>query len=263
MLLNSQKEEKADQWEVIEFPAIMPSGQPMWPQYWKLEDLEAVKASAGVNKWNAQYMQNPTSEEGAIVRREWWNIWEDEEPPPVDYIIQSYDTAFSKKESADYSAITTWGVFRPSDDAPDSIILLDSKKGRWDFPELKSIAYDEYQIWSPDMVLIEAQSSGTPLTQELRMMGIPVINFRPSRGNDKVTRMHSVAPMFEAGMVWAPDMGFAEELIEECASFPFSEHDDLVDSMTQALMRFRQGNFIALDSDEIMEDNGPINRTYY
>ena len=154
-------------------------------------------------------------------------------------------------------------MFRPGDDAPDSIILLDSKKGRWDFPELKSIAYDEYQIWSPDMVLIEAQSSGTPLTQELRMMGIPVINFRPSRGNDKVTRMHSVAPMFEAGMVWAPDMGFAEELIEECASFPFSEHDDLVDSMTQALMRSRQGNFIALDSDEIMEDNGPINRTYY
>ena len=262
-LIKRMSEDSADQWEVLELPAILDSGKPLWPEYWKIEELEAVKASIPAAKWNAQYMQNPTSEEGAIVRREWWNIWEDEEPPPVDYIIQSYDTAFSKKESADYSAITTWGVFRPSDDAPDSIILLDSKKGRWDFPELKGIAYDEYQIWSPDMVLIEAQSSGTPLTRELRMMGIPVINFRPSRGNDKVTRMHSVAPMFEAGMVWAPDMGFAEELIEECASFPFSEHDDLVDSMTQALMRFRQGNFISLDSDEVMEDNDFTNRVYY
>ena len=113
------------------------------------------------------------------------------------------------------------------------------------------------------MVLIEAQSSGTPLTQELRMMGIPVINFRPSRGNDKVTRMHSVAPMFEAGMVWAPELAFAEELIEECAAFPYSENDDLVDSMTQALMRFRQGNFISLDSDEVMEDNPIRDHIYY
>ena len=262
-LIKRMGEDNADQWEVLELPAILDSGKPLWPEYWQIEELEAVKASIPVAKWNAQYMQNPTSEEGAIVRREWWQLWEHDEPPPVEYIIQSYDTAFSRKESADYSAITTWGVFQPTDDAPESIILLDSKKGRWDFPELKTIAYDEYQSWSPDMVLIEAQSSGTPLTQELRMMGIPVINFRPSRGNDKVTRMHSVAPMFEAGMVWAPELAFAEELIEECAAFPYSENDDLVDSMTQALMRFRQGNFISLDSDEVMEDNPMRDHIYY
>ena len=262
-LIKRMGEDNADQWEVLELPAILDSGKPLWPEYWKIEELEAVKASIPVAKWNAQYMQNPTSEEGAIVRREWWQIWEHEDPPAVEYIIQSYDTAFSKKQSADYSAITTWGIFRPSDDAPESIILLDSKKGRWDFPELKSIAYDEYLTWNPDMVLIEAQSSGTPLTQELRMMGIPVINYRPSRGNDKVTRMHSVAPMFESGIVWAPEMGFADELIEEAASFPYSEHDDLVDSMTQALLRFRQGNFITLDSDELMEDNEPREHVYY
>mgnify|MGYP001194005999 CR=1 FL=1 len=262
-LIKRMGEDNADQWEVLELPAILDSGKPLWPEYWQIEELEAVKASIPVAKWNAQYMQNPTSEEGAIVRREWWQLWEHDEPPPVEYIIQSYDTAFSRKESADYSAITTWGVFQPTDDAPESIILLDSKKGRWDFPELKTIAYDEYQSWSPDMVLIEAQSSGTPLTQELRMMGIPVINFRPSRGNDKVTRMHSVAPMFEAGMVWAPELAFAEELIEECAAFPYSENDDLVDSMTQALMRFRQGNFISLDSDEVMEDNTMRDHIYY
>tara|TARA_R100000900_G_scaffold140822_1_gene121492 strand:+ start:733 stop:1821 length:1089 start_codon:yes stop_codon:yes gene_type:complete len=133
MLLNSQKEEKADQWEVIEFPAIMPSGEPMWPQYWKLEDLEAVKASAGVNKWNAQYMQNPTSDEGALIKREWWMDWESEEMPILEHVIQSYDTAFLKKQTADYSAITTWGVFRETEDSPQCLMLIDAIKGGMSF----------------------------------------------------------------------------------------------------------------------------------
>jgi len=110
-------EEKADQWEIIEFPAIMPSGKPCWPEYWKLEDLLAVKASAGISKWNAQYMQDPTAEEGAIIKREWWRDWEEEYIPPLEHVIQSYDTAFMKKETADYSAITTWGVFHLNEDS--------------------------------------------------------------------------------------------------------------------------------------------------
>ena len=202
-------------------------------------------------KWNAQYQQNPTSEEGAIIKREWWNTWTKDDPPACHYVIQSYDTAFSKKESADYSAITTWGVFNPGDGMADAIILLNADRGRWDFPELKAVAQEAYREYKPDMVLIEAQSSGTPLTQELRMMGIPVVNYRPSRGNDKMTRVHSASPVFESGLVWAPDHLFAEDVIEECASFPFGEHDDYVDSMTQAILRFRQGNFITLHSDEV------------
>jgi len=121
-LINAQKNENADQWEVIEFPAILPNGKPVWPEYWKLEDLESVKASAGVAKWNAQYMQNPTSEEGALIKREWWKNWELEHMPVVEHTIQSYDTAYLKKETADYSAITTWGVFRPNEDAGPQII---------------------------------------------------------------------------------------------------------------------------------------------
>ena len=159
MLLNSQKEEKADQWEVIEFPAIMPSGEPMWPQYWKLEDLEAVKASAGVNKWNAQYMQNPTSDEGALIKREWWMDWESEEMPILEHVIQSYDTAFLKKQTADYSAITTWGVFRENEDSPQCLMLIDAIKGRYEFPELKRIAYDQYMYWKPETVLVEAKAA--------------------------------------------------------------------------------------------------------
>ena len=97
--------------------------------------------------------------------------------------------------------------------------------------------------------MIEAKASGMPLTQELRQIGIPVVTYTPSKGNDKHVRVNSVAPLFEAGQVWAPDERWAEEVIEECAAFPYGEYDDLVDSTTQALLRFRQGNFINLESD--------------
>jgi predicted phage terminase large subunit-like protein len=247
-LLNAQSEPKADQWEVVEFPAIMPSNTPVWPNYWKLEELEAVKASLSESKWQAQWQQNPTSEEGSIIKREWWKVWEEEDIPDLIHIIQSYDTAFSKKETADFSAITTWGVFYPKFKGPH-LILLDVKKGRWDFPELKKIALEEYKYWEPETIIIEAKASGTPLTHELRQIGVPVVNFTPSKGNDKHVRVNSVAPLFEAGKVYYPDKRWAEEVIEECAAFPYGEHDDLVDSTTQALMRFRQGNFINLPDD--------------
>lgn len=245
-------------------PAVFEdSGNVLWPEFWKKEELDAVKASIPVSKWNAQYQQNPTSEEGAIIKREWWQLWEAEDPPACHYVIQSYDTAFSKKETADYSAITTWGVFSPQEGMGDAIILLDAQKGRWDFPELKSVAQEQYVEFNPDMVLIEAQASGTPLTHELRAMGIPVVNYRPSRGNDKMTRVHAASPVFEAGMVWAPDRVFADEVIEECAAFPFAPHDDYVDTTTQAILRFRQGNFINLYSDEDEEEVYRDRRAYY
>ena len=245
------KDPLADQWEVVELPAIFEDGTPCWPEFWSLEDLTAVRASIPVSKWNAQYQQNPTGEENAIIKREWWRCWEKEKVPQLEYVIQSYDTAFSKRETADYSAITTWGVFYPNEGGSGpNLILLDSKKGRWDFPELKQVALDSYKFWEPDTVIVEAKASGMPLTHELRNMGIPVVNFTPSRGNDKVSRVHSVSPLFEAGMVWAPDETWADEIIEEVAAFPNGEHDDLVDSMTQALMRYRQGNFVQLPTDD-------------
>ena len=253
----------ADQWEIVEFPAILPSDKPLWPEFWKKDDLVKVKASLPVAKWNAQWQQNPTAEEGAIVKKEWWQTWEKEEIPSVKYIIQAYDTAFSKKESADYSAITTWGVFENEQTGADNVILMDARRGRWNFPELKEIAAEEYEYWEPDMVIIEAKASGQPLTDELRATGIPVMNYTPSKGRDKITRMHTVAPLFEAGMVWAPTRKFSEEVIEECLAFPYGEHDDFVDSMTMALIRFRQGGFIELEGENDNEDYYPRKREYY
>jgi|TARA_R100000084_G_scaffold87815_1_gene42118 predicted phage terminase large subunit-like protein len=254
----------SDQWEVVEFPAILPSDKPLWPEFWEKDALLSIKASLPVAKWSAQWQQEPTSAESAIVKREWWKMWEKEDIPQIKYIMQSYDTAFSKKESADYSAITTWGVFQPEEGGPDNIILMAAERGRWNFPELKEHAYQEYEYWEPDMVLIEAKASGTPLMDELRLRGIPALSYSPNKGNDKITRMHMAAPMFEAGRVWAPaDKKFAEEVIEEVASFPYGDHDDFCDSMTMAILRFRQGGFIFLDGEDDEEDYIPERREYY
>jgi predicted phage terminase large subunit-like protein len=263
LLAAQAKDELTDQWELVEFPAVI-NDKPMWGNFWDMAGLDKVKASIPLTKWQAQWMQAPTSEEGAIIKREWWRKWEEEDIPKLQYVIQSYDTAYSKKETADYSAITTWGVFEPEEDAKPNLILLDAKRGRWNFPELKKKAMEEYKYWEPEAVLIEAKASGLPLTHELQKSGIPVINYTPSRGNDKHSRVNSVAPLFESGAIWAPNKKFAEEVIEECAAFPFGDNDDYVDSTTQALMRYRQGYFVSLDDD--FEDEKKIKvegRQYY
>jgi predicted phage terminase large subunit-like protein len=271
LLANQSSDPMADQWEVVEFPALLPSGRPLWPEFWDKDALLSIKASLPLGKWAAQWQQQPTSEGSAIVRKEWWRQWEKEKIPPLKYIIQAYDTAFSKKETADYSAITTWGIFEPEEGTRDNIILLDAQRGRWNFPELKEVAFEEHQYWEPDMVIVEAKATGKPLIDELRARGIPALGFSPGRragggGVDKTTRMHMVSPLFEAGLVWAPeDKRFAEEVIEEVTSFPNGDHDDFCDSMTLALIRFRQGGFVTIHDEEQLDfaDQVPRKREYY
>ena len=250
-ILKASLDRDGDEWEVIEFPAILPSGNPLWPEFWNINELEALRTELPLSKWQAQYQQQPTSEEGAIIKRDWWKIWEPDRPPACEFIIQSWDTAFTKNERSDYSACTTWGVFHLDENPDDAhIILLDAFKKRMEFPELKEAAYRSYQEYEPDAFIIEAKASGAPLIYELRKMGIPVQEFTPTRGNDKISRINSVSDLFASGKVWAPATRWAEEVMEEMASFPNSDHDDLVDSSTQALIRFRKGGFIRLETDE-------------
>ena len=270
LLAQQSSDPMSDQWEVVEFPAILPSDDPLWPEFWEKDALLSIKASLPVGKWSAQWQQQPTSAESAIVKREWWKLWEKEKIPPVKYILQAYDTAFSKKETADYSAITTWGIFDDEETGREAIILMDAQRGRWNFPELKEVAFEEHQYWEPDMVIVEKKATGGPLIDEMRKRGIPAVGFSPGRragggGIDKTTRMHLVSPLFESGVVWAPqDKKFADEVIEEVASFPVGDHDDFVDSMTLALMRFRQGGLITIHAEEDDdEDFIPRKREYY
>ena len=251
-VLKAAAQRSGEDWEVIEFPALFEGDKPLWPEFWSVEELVALRSELPVGKWMAQYMQSPTSDVSAIIKREWWKQWEEEHPPYCEFVIQSWDTAFTKSERADYSACTTWGVFYHPDDTgitQANIILLNSVKKRMEFPELKAKAYEAYKEWDPDALIVEAKASGAPLIYELRAMGIPVQEFVPSKGNDKIARMNAVADIFASGRVWVPQTRWADELVEEVASFPSGEHDDLVDSMTQALLRFRKGGFLSLPSD--------------
>jgi len=252
-ILKNAGKDGVDQWEIIDFPAIMPSGVPLWPAFWSKDALEALKAELPVSKWEAQYQQNPTSEEGAIIKRDQWSIWDKDTPPQCEYIIQSWDTAFEKNNRADYSACTTWGVFQHPNKTGDmrpNIILLDAFKQRMEFPELKKMALELWQEWEPDTLIVEKRAAGAPLIYEMRKMGIPLSEFTPGKGNDKISRVNAISDLFASGVVWCPETRWAEEVMDEMASFPNGDHDDLVDSSSQALMRFRQGGFISIDSDE-------------
>jgi len=259
IIKNSEKDGVND-WEVIDFPAILPSGTPLWPAFWKKEELEALKAELPVAKWEAQYQQNPTSEEGAIVKRDQWRIWEKDEAPACDFIIQSWDTAFETNNRADYSACTTWGVFNYPDakgNIKTNIILLDAFKRRMEFPELKKKAFEMWKEWEPDTLIVEKRAAGAPLIYEMRKIGIPVSEYTPHKGNDKIARVNAISDLFASGIVWCPDTRWADEVMEEMASFPNGDHDDLVDSSSQALMQFRKGGFVSIDTDE---EDEPIYR---
>jgi predicted phage terminase large subunit-like protein len=240
-----------EQWDVIEFPAILPSGKPLWPEFWTLGELTALREELPNSKWQAQYQQNPVGNESAIVKRDWWQWWDKEDPPRCEYILQTWDTAFEKNNRADYSAGTTWGIFKNEEDNNSShIILLNTYKKRVEWVELKRDVLNEYNEYEPDGLLIEKKASGAPLIYELRSMGIPVQEYTPSKGQDKIARLNSVSDIIASGKVWVPRTRWAEELVDEIAAFPSGEHDDLVDATTLALMRFRQGGFLRLPIDE-------------
>jgi predicted phage terminase large subunit-like protein len=265
--LKKRMKKGGEKWEIIEFPAFDPpdSEIPLWPEFWSAEELIATRDTLSPQQWAAQYLQNPISETSAIIKRDWWQVWNSDEPPECEFVIQSWDTAFSQKTSANYSACTDWGVFYSTTDDGQkraNVILLDAFRERMEFPDLKREAIRRYKKRKPDCFIVEAKATGPPLIYELRAMGIPVTEFTPVRGskaapNDKVARVNSISDLFRSGIVWRPDRRWAEDVAEEFAAFPSGETDDFVDSGTQALMRFRQGGFLPMDTDmkdEVMKN---------
>lgn len=261
ILDHSIRNEDADQWEVVEFPAIFEDeiekeedGSPvirsLWPEFWPVQELLAKKATMDPRYWSSQYLQNPTSEEGALIKSGWWQIWEEASPPSCDFIIMALDSAQETNNRADYNALTTWGVFMNEKTQNYNIILLNAIKQRMEYPDLKKLVLEEYKEWSPDAFIVEKKSSGSVLFQEMRHMGVPVGEFTPGKGQDKVARVNAVSDLFSSGIVWMPDMRWAREVREEANDFPSGKNDDLVDSLTLALLRFRQGGFIRLPNDE-------------
>jgi len=250
MIVNQMgKEEDVDQWEIVEFPAIL-NDKPLWGDFWSLEELLGKKAGMDPRYWQAQYMQDPVSEEGALLKREWWQIWEEDDPPKCEFIIMSLDAAQETNNRADYNALTTWGVFFNEETNNYCVILLNAIKKRMEYPDLKAMVLEEYKEWEPDAFIVEKKSNGSALYQEFRRMGVPIGEFTPGKGQDKIARVNAISALFQGGIVFAPDRRWAREVIEECNDFPSGTNDDLVDSTTLALMRFRQGGFIRLPNDE-------------
>ena len=248
------EEGSTEEWEIVEFPAIIEdkdgNEKPLWPEFWSIEELKSKRSVLDIRYWNAQYLQNPTSEEGALIKREWWKTWDKEDPPSCEFIIMALDAAQETNNRADYNALTTWGVFFNEETSNFNIILLNSIKQRLEFPDLKEMVLREYKEWEPDAFVVEKKSNGAALYQEMRRMGLPLGEFTPGKGQDKISRVNAISDLFKSGIVWAPDRRWAKEVIEECNDFPSGANDDLVDSTTLALARFRQGGFIQLPSDE-------------
>jgi predicted phage terminase large subunit-like protein len=249
-----ERSDEVDRWEVVEFPAIKDDGTALWPEFWDVEELLAKKAALDIRYWNAQYLQNPVSEEGALIKREWWKTWDKEIAPSCEFIIMSLDAAQETNNRADYNALTTWGVFFNEESNNYNIILLNAIKKRLEFPELKKLVLEEYKEWQPDAFMVEKKSNGAALYQELRRMGVPAGEFTPGKGQDKISRVNAISDLFASGIVWAPEHRWAKEVIEECNDFPSGTNDDLVDSTTLALLRFRQGGFIKLPNDDQEDD---------
>ena len=286
LLTRMEKDPLAEQYEYIEFPALLYEEgyegndthilDSLWPEYWDKESMLAVKRSISPHLWNAQYMQHPTGKGSTIIPKEYIKRWPaDKRLPDVEFLLHSYDPAFEQKESQDPTGFTKWGAFRPVgiidgkryDGSRLHFICLGSLKKRLDFPELKRMAISQYRVDKPDTVVIEKRASGLPMVQELQRAGLFVETFTPHRGTgDKAARLNAVASMFEEGLVWVPDGPmWAEELVEDLVGFPNMEDDDLVDSTTIALNRFKRGNLVSFNTDDEDEDEDrlPRQRRYY
>jgi predicted phage terminase large subunit-like protein len=261
LIKDSASNEGGDKYETFEFPAILNEGtdneKSIWPEQWSVESLQQTRASMHhiMWQWYAQYQQNPTAAEAAIIKRDWIRWWKEERPPTIDFIVQAFDTALTTKNRSDYSVCHTWGVFTNEQDSSSNVILLNKVKGKYEFPELKAMAHEQYQEWDPDSVIVEAKASGQPLIDEMRRSGIFVQDFSPGKGQDKIARLNAVADMFASGHVWFPETSWAAATVEEILAFPAGEHDDEVDTMTLALQRIRKGGLLRLSTDK--DDNTP------
>jgi predicted phage terminase large subunit-like protein len=285
--LLKQQEDMSDYeiipWEVVKIPAWLdeeaselldlPQGHSYFPE-WKPDhvlqiDENEIKASNGARYWNALYMQDPTPEEGGLIKKRWLQDWNESEPPTCDFIIQTYDTAFSTRTTADFSVIQTWGIFHLYDqdeggyeNFASNLILLGNIKGRFEYPELRRLTQKLYNKHKPDVCMVEKKASGQSLIQDMRRAGLPVLEYNPDR--DKVARVYAASPLMEAGRLWIPKgKKWADDLIEELIRFPNAAHDDQVDALTMAVHYLKESWHLTHPDDPEYEDQPKEKRATY
>ena len=229
--------------------------------------------------FEAQIQQNPSAKGGNILKEEHWREWEEPELPNISYIIQSYDTAFEEDEESDYSARTTWGVFEYEERLNPKLpwtakykgqkrmclLLMERMNKRMEFPVLRENAMEAAELWKPDKILIEKKASGHSLAQELRRAGLPVARIRVQ--DSKFVRAHAASLVLERGCVFYVKRNWAQEVITQCGNFPADDHDDMVDTVTMALMWLRKRWSTGYldeddDNDNLMKYSTKPVRTY-
>ena len=280
-------------WKVIAIPAILdsysagllglPVGHSYWPEFWTDAMLLEKRTDKAFSEaaWNALYMQNPVPEEGNIFKENLFQFWSDNDPPALDYIVVSVDTAFSTREKADFSAYTVWGVFKDVEEdlagqelLVSNMILLEAEEGRWEFPELCLKMREINDVYQPDTFVVEKKASGQSLIQEMRRRNFPVTEYIPDK--DKISRAHACTPFMEAKRIWVPAVrldddttrprSFAEDLIHQAIQFPFAAHDDLTDTFTQAILWMRDSFAVShpeYDEDEELEAQSAVRFSYW
>jgi predicted phage terminase large subunit-like protein len=232
-------------------------GELLWPERFGEKELSTLERGLGSYAAAGQLQQRPSPKGGGILKSSWWVPWEKENlPDNIEYVIQSWDTAFETKESSSFSARTTWGVFKHQ--GYDCAIVLEAWYDKVSYPELRKLAQEAYDDWEPDAVLIEKKASGQSLLQDLRMAGVPVLAYSPDR--DKEARAHAASALLEDGRIFYPKRKWAEDLISICAAFPAHPNDDIVDTCTQAWLRLRKGWFLGHTEDPDEDDHQEAQR---
>ncbi len=257
------------------FRVPLKKGQKIWedwrtkpdellnPERYGPEEMAKLAAELTEKAFEAQIQQNPSIESGNIIKSHHWRKWEEEQLPPVEMVLQFYDTAFEEDEEADFTARTTWGIFEWEEELNPSLpwsakyrgqrrlcaILLERFNERVNFPDLRAEAMASAEKWKPDRIIVEKRASGHSLAQELRRANLPVTRFRIT--DSKFVRAHAASLVFERGCMFYVERRWAREVIDQCAQFPSGENDDLVDTVTMcALWLRRRWNAEFIDEED-------------
>jgi predicted phage terminase large subunit-like protein len=251
-------------------------GALLTPDRFGPDEIQILKSQLGPYQSAGQLQQRPEPKGGGIFKRDWWQLWEPDKFPAFEYILASLDTAYTEKEENDPSALTIWGVFTHKINQPNRIVykngsfyddylttetaqrimLIHAWEGRLEIHELIAKVAEECMKMKVDRLLIESKASGISVAQEMRRLYTGTdfaVQLMDPKNQDKVARAYSIQHLFSEKLVYAPDRAWADAVITQCASFPKGKHDDLVDSVTQALKYLRSTSIIQRGEEVVRE----------
>lgn len=255
-------------------------GELLWPKMFDDTSVTTLKQLLGSYGSAGQLQQDPTPATGGILKASAINLWPADKPlPPFEYVIQSYDCAFTEHTSGDPTACTVWAVF--THQGRRQVMLIDAWDEHLSYPDLRARAIKDWsteygatsvkdgmrRARKPDRVLVEAKASGQSLLQDLRLAKVPAVAYNPGNA-DKISRAHQAAPTLELGFVWVPESGknrgqavsWAQGFVKQVAKFPVAAHDDYVDTFTQVVLFLKNEGWFELPKARDRDEQQPPKR---